>query len=212
MDLCYTGKSTLLRALAVGVYDKVPGDGREFAVTDPGAVTIRAEDGRPVSGVDISPFISALPSGHVKPVAPPTTASLAQENGDNSGIGISGGKESGGGCNLTAPVALEAKEIAPADKGGKRGPEQGRSSTQCFSTGGASGSTSQAANVMEALEAGATALMLDEDTCAGNVGGGLSNILRCIALETLSYIDCRYCFGGGFSLEQLIFRSRWVYT
>lgn len=57
-----TGKSTLLRALAVGVYDKVPGDGREFVVADPGAVTVRAEDGRSVSGVDISPFICSLPT------------------------------------------------------------------------------------------------------------------------------------------------------
>ncbi|CAN0498033.1 unnamed protein product, partial [Ectocarpus sp. 8 AP-2014] len=105
----YHGKSTLLRALAVGVYDKVPGDGRELAVADPGAVTIRAEDGRPVSAVDISPFISSLPSAGV--------------------------------------------------------------TTERFSTGAASGSTSQAANVVEALEAGATALLLDEDTCAGNVSG-----------------------------------------
>lgn len=134
MNFFFPGKSTLLRALAVGVYDKVPGDGREFAVTDPGAVTIRAEDGRPVSGVDISPFISALPSsGVVKSAAASITASPAQENFDCSKAG-----------------------------------EQ--NSTECFSTGGASGSTSQAANVMEALEAGATALLLDEDTCAGNVG------------------------------------------
>lgn len=131
------GKSTLLRALAVGVYDKVPGDGRELAVTDPGAVTVRAEDGRPVSGVDISPFISSLPSS----------------------AAVAAGKATG-----TATTARSVNGDAVAGSSIEEEVTTGR-----FSTGGASGSTSQAANVMEALEAGATALLLDEDTCAGNV-------------------------------------------
>jgi len=41
-------------------------------------------------------------------------------------------------------------------------------STRSFSTQNASGSTSQAANIMEALEAGAQVLLLDEDTSATN--------------------------------------------
>lgn len=140
----------------MGVYNKIPGDGRELAVTDPGAVTIRAEDGRPVSGVDISPFISSLPSsgaaggtGRAADAAETELSSLGQgaetaarsSNGSTSSIDI--GMRKGGGGNMT----------------------------ECFSTRGASGSTSQAANVVEALEAGATALLLDEDTCAGNVRG-----------------------------------------
>eukprot|EP00930_Biecheleria_cincta_P019238 TRINITY_DN14737_c0_g1_i1.p1 TRINITY_DN14737_c0_g1~~TRINITY_DN14737_c0_g1_i1.p1 ORF type:complete len:638 (+),score=91.84 TRINITY_DN14737_c0_g1_i1:159-1916(+) len=40
--------------------------------------------------------------------------------------------------------------------------------TSGFSTADASGSTSQAANIIEALELGATALLIDEDTCATN--------------------------------------------
>jgi len=40
--------------------------------------------------------------------------------------------------------------------------------TRCFSTDDASGSTSQAANIAEALEVGATGLLLDEDTSATN--------------------------------------------
>jgi predicted ABC-class ATPase len=59
----FHGKSTLLQALQVGVYPKLPGDGREFCVTSPMAMKIRAEDGRSVSAVDISPFISNLPFG-----------------------------------------------------------------------------------------------------------------------------------------------------
>jgi len=101
----YHGKSTLLRAIATGVYNHVPGDGREAIVTDKKAVKIRAEDGRSITGVDISPFINRLP--------------------------------------------------------------QGRSTTQ-FTTENASGSTSQAASIVEALEVGATVLLVDEDTSATN--------------------------------------------
>lgn len=57
----FHGKSTLLQALQLGVYPKIPGDGREFCVTSPVAVKIRAEDGRAVTNVDISPFINNLP-------------------------------------------------------------------------------------------------------------------------------------------------------
>lgn len=101
----YHGKSTLLRAIERGVYNHIPGDGREWVVTQSSAVKIRAEDGRSVRDVDISPFINHLPQGR---------------------------------------------------------------STQQFSTPNASGSTSQAANIMEALEAGARVLLVDEDTTATN--------------------------------------------
>ncbi len=37
----YHGKSTLLNAIAQGVYDHIPGDGREYVVTDPTAMIIR---------------------------------------------------------------------------------------------------------------------------------------------------------------------------
>jgi predicted ABC-class ATPase len=101
----YHGKSTLLKAIERGVYNHLPGDGREFVVTNPAAVKIRAEDGRSVAGVNISPFINQLPQGR---------------------------------------------------------------SMQQFSTLNASGSTSQAANIIEALEAGAEVLLVDEDTAATN--------------------------------------------
>ena len=101
----FHGKSTLLRALETGVWDHVPGDGREQVVALPGAAKIRAEDGRAVHSVNISPFISHLPGGH---------------------------------------------------------------DTTAFTTELASGSTSQAAALVEALESGAPALLLDEDTSATN--------------------------------------------
>ena len=101
----YHGKSTLLRALERGVYNHFPGDGREYVVSEPSLVKVRAEDGRSVAGVDISTFIDGLPGGQ---------------------------------------------------------------DTHVFTTSNASGSTSQAASIMEALEAGASTLVLDEDTSATN--------------------------------------------
>jgi predicted ABC-class ATPase len=101
----FHGKSTLLRALERGVYDHVPGDGRERIVADGAAVKVRAEDGRSVAGTDISNFIGRIPGG-----------------GD----------------------------------------------TRFFQTANASGSTSQAASIVEALEVGGRVLLLDEDTSATN--------------------------------------------
>ncbi len=102
----YHGKSTLLRAIMAGVYNKVLGDGRELCVTDMSAVTVRAEDGRYVNNTNVSAFISNLP-------------------------------------------------IVGSD-------------TKKFSTREASGSTSQAANVSEAIEMGAKAMLVDEDVSAAN--------------------------------------------
>jgi hypothetical protein len=59
----FHGKSTLLGALQVGVYPKLPGDGREFCLTSRRAFKIRAEDGRGIQSVDISTFINNLPFG-----------------------------------------------------------------------------------------------------------------------------------------------------
>ena len=101
----YHGKSTLLSALEKGAYNHIPGDGRELVVTVDDSVKIRAEDGRFIENVDISPFIRNLPLG------------------------------------------LD---------------------TRAFSSPDASGSTSQAANIMEALEVGARLLLVDEDTSATN--------------------------------------------
>lgn len=57
----FHGKSTLLHAVAEGVYPHVPGDGRENVVTLPSAMKVRSEDGRAVTRVDLRPFITSLP-------------------------------------------------------------------------------------------------------------------------------------------------------
>ena len=58
----YHGKSTLLKALERGVYNHVPGDGREYVITEDTAMKLRSEDGRSVKQLDISAFIRDLPS------------------------------------------------------------------------------------------------------------------------------------------------------
>jgi len=101
----FHGKSTLLNALSKGVYPHIPGDGREYIVTRSDAQFVSAEDGRAVTGTDISFFMKSLP--------------------------------------------------------GDQEPES-------FFTQNASGSTSQAAGIVEAVNAGAGILLLDEDCSATN--------------------------------------------
>jgi len=101
----FHGKSTLLAALAKAVWPHVPGDGRERVVTDRTAMLLRAEEGRAVRAVDISPFIRNLPGGTY---------------------------------------------------------------TRRFVTDNASGSTSEAAGLVESLWAGCRLLLFDEDTSATN--------------------------------------------
>ena len=101
----YHGKSTLLNALELGVYNHISSDGREYVITDDTALKLRSEDGRFITDVDISLFINDLPN---------------------------------------------------------------KKDTRCFSTADASGSTSQAAGIVEGMEAGSKVFLLDEDTSATN--------------------------------------------
>ncbi|MCR6514917.1 ABC-ATPase domain-containing protein [Clostridium sp. LY3-2] len=101
----YHGKSTLLNALELGVYNHIEGDGREYVISNDDAVKVRAEDGRAITKDDISLFISNLPNGK-------DTVKFTSEN--------------------------------------------------------ASGSTSQAANIVEAIESKTKLLLIDEDTSATN--------------------------------------------
>lgn len=116
----YHGKSTLLNALERGVYNHIPGDGRECVVALNDATKVRAEDGRSVASVDLSPFINNLPGGK---------------------------------------------------------------NTQNFTTENASGSTSQAASIIETLETGSHVLLIDEDISATNFLIRDARMQQLIALE-----------------------------
>ncbi|MBE4577062.1 isopentenyl-diphosphate delta-isomerase [Vibrio navarrensis] len=59
----FHGKSTLLSAIERSIYNHIPGDGREYSVTDINAMKIRAEDGRCVHHLNLSNYINHLPMG-----------------------------------------------------------------------------------------------------------------------------------------------------
>ncbi|WCE32620.1 ABC-ATPase domain-containing protein [Vibrio sp. SCSIO 43137] len=59
----FHGKSTLLNAIERSIYDHIPGDGREYVVTDVNSMKIRAEDGRCVHSLNLSNYINHLPQG-----------------------------------------------------------------------------------------------------------------------------------------------------
>ena len=52
------GKSVLADSVFAGIYDHIPGDGREYVVSVPEAAYVMAEAGRPADAVDASPFLS----------------------------------------------------------------------------------------------------------------------------------------------------------
>ncbi|WP_372808246.1 P-loop domain-containing protein [Pontiella sp.] len=58
-----SGRVDLMDAIAQGIYNHVPGDGRENVVTVADAVGIRSEVGRSIQQVDISAFAKELPDG-----------------------------------------------------------------------------------------------------------------------------------------------------
>jgi predicted ABC-class ATPase len=59
----YSGRTEIVRALAAGIYNHIPGDGREMVITVPDAVYVAAEDRRSVQRVDIGAFIRQNPAG-----------------------------------------------------------------------------------------------------------------------------------------------------
>ncbi|MDH3981330.1 MAG: ABC-ATPase domain-containing protein, partial [Kiritimatiellaceae bacterium] len=58
-----SGRVDLMDAIAQGIYNHVPGDGREHVVTVADAVSIRSEVGRSIQQVDISAFAIELADG-----------------------------------------------------------------------------------------------------------------------------------------------------
>lgn len=118
----YSGKSTLLDAIEQGIYHHIPGDGREYVLTDRDALKVDAEDGRVVESVNLTPFFRKL-----------------------------GGEET----------------------------------MERFCTGHASGSVSQAANIVEAVCGGAKLLMIDEDKSATNFLIRDSNMRRIVPNEPI---------------------------
>lgn len=59
----YHGKSTFLHAIEQGIYNHIPGDGREGVVCRGDALKVKSEEGRSIRGLNLSPFIGELPNG-----------------------------------------------------------------------------------------------------------------------------------------------------
>lgn len=59
----YSGRPELMKALAAGIYNHIPGDGRDYVVSLPDTVYVAAEDRRSVQRVDISAFVRKNPAG-----------------------------------------------------------------------------------------------------------------------------------------------------
>lgn len=89
----FHGKSTLLQALSRGVYNHIPGDGRELCVSRHETVAVRAEDGRSITAVDISPFIDGLPDGRRSTAFDTDNASGSTSQAANIGEGLELGAE-----------------------------------------------------------------------------------------------------------------------
>lgn len=101
----YSGKTTLLDAIELGIYNHIPGDGREYVISEVSALKTNAEDGRSVENINLAPFFKGL-------------------NTDTS--------------------------------------------LEHFSTTHASGSVSQAANIVEAVGGNSKLILIDEDKSATN--------------------------------------------
>jgi len=59
----YSGRTELMRALAAGIYNHTPGDGREWVVTVPDAVHIPSSAGRSVQRVNMAAFCRGVIAG-----------------------------------------------------------------------------------------------------------------------------------------------------
>lgn len=101
----YSGKTPLLDAIELGIYNHIPGDGREYVISEASALKTNAEDGRSVENINLAAFFKGL-------------------NTDTS--------------------------------------------LEHFSTTHASGSVSQAANIVEAVGGNSKLILIDEDKSATN--------------------------------------------
>ncbi len=71
------GKSVLLDAILAGIYNHIPGDGREHVVTVADAAYIMSEAGRPADSVDVSAFLPGEENTKVESLSVPSPVSEA---------------------------------------------------------------------------------------------------------------------------------------
>ena len=150
---------------ASGVSDKPMKQAVPFRSPDSLRVTLKLHDGRTIDGMGIMRGITLLVGGgyHGK-----STLLKALERGIYSHIAGDGREYVLTDADAVKIRAEDGRSIWHTDISMFIGDLPNKKSTVCFDSEDASGSTSQAANVVEAIEAGASALLIDEDTSATN--------------------------------------------
>ena len=150
---------------ASGVSDKPMKQAVSFRSPDSLRVSLELHNGRRIDGMGIRRGITLLVGGgyHGK-----STLLKALERGVYSHIAGDGREYVLTDADAVEIRAEDGRSIWHTDISMFIGDLPNKKSTVCFDSEDASGSTSQAANVVEAIEAGASALLIDEDTSATN--------------------------------------------
>ena len=150
---------------ASGVSDKPMKQAVPFRSPESLRVTLQLSGGRTIEGMGIRRGITLLVGGgyHGK-----STLLKALERGVYAHIAGDGREYVLTDADAVKIRAEDGRSIWHTDISMFIGDLPNKKSTDCFDSEDASGSTSQAANVVEAIEAGASALLIDEDTSATN--------------------------------------------
>lgn len=150
---------------ASGVSDKPMKGAVSFESPETLRVTLKKSDGADITGMGIRRGITLLVGGgyHGK-----STLLKAMERGVYSHIAGDGREYVLTDADAVKIRAEDGRSIWHTDISLFIGHLPNGKSTECFDSEDASGSTSQAANVVEAIEAGASAFLIDEDTSATN--------------------------------------------
>lgn len=150
---------------ASGISDKPMKQAVAFRSPDSLRVTLQLSDDRTIEGMGIKNGITLLVGGgyHGK-----STLLKALERGVYAHIAGDGREYVLTDTDAVKIRAEDGRSIWHTDISMFISDLPNKKSTRCFDSEDASGSTSQAANVVEAMESGASALLIDEDTSATN--------------------------------------------
>ena len=148
-----------------GISDKPMKNAVKFKSPEKFKITLNLPSGKKVSGMGIPKGITLIVGGgyHGK-----STLLAALERGIYNHIAQDGREFIISETDAVKIRAEDGRNIEKVNISGFINNLPGNKDTRAFSTENASGSTSQAANVAEALEYGTSLLLIDEDTSATN--------------------------------------------
>ena len=148
-----------------GISDKPMKNAVKFKSPEKFEITLNLPSGKKVSGMGISKGITLIVGGgyHGK-----STLLAALERGIYNHVAQDGREFIISETDAVKIRAEDGRNVEKVNISGFINNLPGNKDTRIFSTENASGSTSQAANVAEALEYGTSLLLIDEDTSATN--------------------------------------------